>query len=81
MTRFAVIAGGGTSGHVLPALAIAEILVDAGHAKSEIAYFGARRGIETTIVPPTGFPHEFFDVVGLKREISVSACDKIDLRS
>lgn len=73
MTRFAVIAGGGTSGHVLPALAIAEILVDAGHAKSEIAYFGARRGIETTIVPPTGFPHEFFDVVGLKREISVSA--------
>lgn len=73
MTCFAVIAGGGTSGHVLPALAIAEALVDAGHATSEIVYFGARRGVETTLVPPTGFPHEFFDVVGLKREISVGA--------
>lgn len=73
MTCFAVIAGGGTSGHVLPALAIAEGLVDAGHELSSIVYFGARRGVETTLVPPTGLSHEFFDVVGLKRELSGSA--------
>jgi UDP-N-acetylglucosamine--N-acetylmuramyl-(pentapeptide) pyrophosphoryl-undecaprenol N-acetylglucosamine transferase len=73
MTCFAVVAGGGTSGHVLPALAIAEALVDAGHAVSDVVYFGALRGVETSLVPPTGFPHEFFDVVGLKREVSATA--------
>ena len=39
---FAVVTGGGTAGHVLPALAIAEALVDAGHEPSEIHYVGAR---------------------------------------
>ncbi len=73
MTCFAVIAGGGTSGHVLPALSIAESLMDAGHAVSDIVYFGAQRGIETVLVPPSGLPHEFFDVVGFKRELTFSA--------
>lgn len=73
MTVFAVIAGGGTSGHVLPALAVAESLVDAGHGRDEVCYVGARRGIETRLVPPTGFEAHFFDVVGLKRELSVRA--------
>ncbi|MGA0879432.1 MAG: UDP-N-acetylglucosamine--N-acetylmuramyl-(pentapeptide) pyrophosphoryl-undecaprenol N-acetylglucosamine transferase, partial [Ilumatobacteraceae bacterium] len=73
MTIFAVIAGGGTSGHVLPALAVAESLVDAGHDRSEVHYIGARRGIETRLVPPSGFIAHFFDVVGLKREVSAGA--------
>lgn len=73
MTRFAVIAGGGTAGHVLPALAIAESLVDHGHRPDEISYMGAQRGIETRLVPPTGFDHEFFDVVGLQRGFSLSS--------
>lgn len=64
---FAVVAGGGTSGHVLPALAIAEALVDAGHEPSEIHYIGARRGIETRLLLDTPFPHTFLDVVGLQR--------------
>jgi UDP-N-acetylglucosamine--N-acetylmuramyl-(pentapeptide) pyrophosphoryl-undecaprenol N-acetylglucosamine transferase len=67
MTRFAVIAGGGTAGHVLPALAIAEGLVDHGNSLDEILYLGAERGIETRLVPPTGIDHRFFDVVGLQR--------------
>lgn len=74
MTTFAVIAGGGTSGHVLPALAVAESLVDAGRSLEELEYFGARRGVETRLVPASGLRAEFFDVVGLKREFSVSAC-------
>ena len=48
---FAVVTGGGTAGHVLPALAIAEALVDAGHDPSEIHYVGAERGIETRLLP------------------------------
>lgn len=73
MTCFAVIAGGGTSGHVLPALAIAESLIDNGHETGEIVYFGARRGVERTLLPPSGLRHELFDVVGLKRELSFGA--------
>lgn len=67
MTVFAVIAGGGTSGHVLPALAIVEALVERGQDRAEILYMGARRGVETTLVPPTGTPAVFDDVIGLQR--------------
>ncbi|MET0143364.1 MAG: UDP-N-acetylglucosamine--N-acetylmuramyl-(pentapeptide) pyrophosphoryl-undecaprenol N-acetylglucosamine transferase [Ilumatobacteraceae bacterium] len=67
---FAVVTGGGTAGHVLPALAIAESLVDAGHDPTTIHYVGAARGIETRLVPATPFPHTFLDVVGLQRELN-----------
>jgi UDP-N-acetylglucosamine:LPS N-acetylglucosamine transferase len=61
------VTGGGTAGHVLPALAVAEALVDAGHAPEEIHYIGARRGIETRMLPETPFPAAFVDVVGFQR--------------
>jgi UDP-N-acetylglucosamine:LPS N-acetylglucosamine transferase len=64
---FAVVTGGGTAGHVLPALAIAEGLQDAGHDASSIYYVGARRGIETDLVPRSPYPHTFLDVVGFQR--------------
>ena len=67
MTVHAVVTGGGTSGHVLPALAVIEALVDRGHPLDTLRYFGAQRGVETRLVPPTGVPHTFFDVVGLQR--------------
>jgi len=70
-TAFAVITGGGTSGHVLPALAIADALVARGHRPDEIVYIGARRGIETRLLPPTPYPHHFLDVVGLQRRLTV----------
>ena len=71
-TCFAVVTGGGTSGHVLPALAIAEGLVAAGHEPATIHYIGAERGIETRLVPPTAFPHTFLDVIGLQRRLDRS---------
>jgi len=70
-TTFAVVTGGGSAGHVLPALAIAEALVDAGHEPGEIHYVGAARGLETTLLPATPFPHTFLDVVGLQREVNM----------
>lgn len=68
-----VVTGGGTSGHVLPAIAIAEALVDRGCRRDDVRYVGARRGVETRLVPPTGFPHTFFEVVGLRRSWSFGA--------
>ena len=67
---FAVVTGGGTSGHVLPALAIADALVEAGHAPSSIHYVGTMRGVETSLLPATPYPHTFLDVVGLQRSLS-----------
>lgn len=67
---FAVVTGGGTAGHVLPALSIAEALVAAGHDPGEIHYIGASRGMETRLLPDTEFAHTFFDVVGFQRSLS-----------
>jgi undecaprenyldiphospho-muramoylpentapeptide beta-N-acetylglucosaminyltransferase len=64
---FAVVTGGGTAGHVVPALAVAEGLVDHGHAVEEILYVGSERGMETRLVPPSGHPSTFLDVVGVQR--------------
>jgi len=69
---FAVIAGGGTAGHVLPALAVAEGLVALGHRPEEIHYVGALRGVETRMLPASGFPYTFFDVVGFQRRLTRS---------
>ena len=62
-----MVTGGGTAGHVLPALAVADALVVAGHDASEIHYVGCTRGIETELLPATPYPHTFFDVVGFQR--------------
>lgn len=69
-STFAVITGGGTAGHVLPALAIAETLVRRGHRPASIHYVGARRGIECRLLPDTPFPHTLLDVVGVQRSLS-----------
>jgi UDP-N-acetylglucosamine--N-acetylmuramyl-(pentapeptide) pyrophosphoryl-undecaprenol N-acetylglucosamine transferase len=59
-----VMAGGGTGGHVIPALAVAHELRSRGH---EPVFFGTRHGYESRLVPPAGFPIEWIDVGGLNR--------------
>ncbi len=68
---FAVVTGGGTSGHVLAALAVADALVARGHDRDTIHYAGATRGVERRLLPPTGYGYSLFDVVGLQRSLSV----------
>lgn len=67
---YAVVTGGGTSGHVLPAIAVAEGLVARGHDPATIHYWGCTRGIESRLVPETSFPARYFDVVGFQRSFS-----------
>jgi UDP-N-acetylglucosamine--N-acetylmuramyl-(pentapeptide) pyrophosphoryl-undecaprenol N-acetylglucosamine transferase len=59
-----LIAGGGTGGHVIPALAIARELRDSHGA--EVRFVGTARGLETKLVPEGGFPLELIHVGQLK---------------
>lgn len=60
-----MIAGGGTGGHIYPAIAIAREWL-ARDASRRVVFVGTERGLEKTIVPKAGFPLEFIDVGGLK---------------
>jgi len=59
-----IIAGGGTGGHVIPALAIAQQLKK--QFAAEVLFIGTARGIETRLVPQAGFPLELVQVGALK---------------
>ncbi len=59
-----LIAGGGTGGHIIPALAVARELV-ARHG-AEVLFVGTERGLESRLVPEAGFRLRFIDVGPLK---------------
>jgi undecaprenyldiphospho-muramoylpentapeptide beta-N-acetylglucosaminyltransferase len=69
---FAIVTGGGTAGHVLPALAIADALVGAGHRKDAIHYAGAERGIEARLVPAAGYPMTLMPLRGFERRLTLA---------
>src|SRR5882672_8458392 len=60
-----LIAGGGTGGHVFPALAIAQEWLSRGNER-EVVLVGTQRGIEMKLVPQAGLPLETLRVGGLK---------------
>jgi len=59
-----ILAGGGTGGHVIPALAIAQELRTRHSA--EIKFIGTARGLETRLVPAAGFELALIEVGALK---------------
>lgn len=67
---YALISGGGTGGHVFPALALAEELVARGHARDELRFVGAQRGLEATAVPAAGFVIDLLPGRGLERSLT-----------
>jgi UDP-N-acetylglucosamine--N-acetylmuramyl-(pentapeptide) pyrophosphoryl-undecaprenol N-acetylglucosamine transferase len=60
-----LIAGGGTGGHVFPALAIAREWMSRGKER-DVVLVGTQRGIEMKLVPQAGLPLETLRVAGLK---------------
>jgi UDP-N-acetylglucosamine--N-acetylmuramyl-(pentapeptide) pyrophosphoryl-undecaprenol N-acetylglucosamine transferase len=68
---FALIAGGGTAGHVQPAIAIARALAARGHPVASIELVGSERGIETRLVPAAGFELTTLPGRGFERRLSL----------
>ncbi len=63
--------GGGTGGHVYPALAIAE-MIKTNCPDSEIAFVGTERGIENRLVPAEGYQLYHIQIQGIRRSLSLS---------
>ena len=59
-----VLSGGGTAGHINPALALAEILIERGH---EVFYAGTPQGVEARLVKEANLPFKPFEAKGFNR--------------
>ena len=66
-----LVTGGGTGGHVNPAIAIANSIRD-NIPGSEIAFVGTKRGIENKLVPKEGYPLYHIEIQGIRRSLSPS---------
>jgi undecaprenyldiphospho-muramoylpentapeptide beta-N-acetylglucosaminyltransferase len=69
---FAVLAGGGTGGHVYPALSLAQELVARGRAPESIRFVGTKRGPEGRVVPEAGFGIDLLPGRGLQRKLTLT---------
>ena len=66
MTNKIIIAGGGTGGHIFPAIAIANAILKQG-PQTEILFVGAKGKMEMEKIPQAGFKIEGLDIAGFNR--------------
>ncbi len=66
-----VIAGGGTAGHLLPGIAIADALVAQGHDVANIHFVGGDRGVERELVPAAGYSVTELPGRGIQRRLTL----------
>lgn len=62
-------AGGGTAGHINPALAIANRVREL-YSDTEVHFVGTKEGLEAGLIPHSGFPIDFIKVHGFERKLS-----------
>ena len=67
-----IISGGGTGGHIYPAIAIAKKILEISK-DSEILFVGAKGRMEMEKVPEEGFEIVGLNVVGIQRSMSINA--------
>src|SRR3970040_2155994 len=65
-----MLAGGGTGGHLFPALAIADEL-KRRRPEVEIVFIGTKRGLEARVVPERGYKILFLEVRGFRRSLDL----------
>lgn len=63
-------AGGGTAGHINPALAIAGT-VHQHNPKAQLLYVGAKGGMESRLVPEAGYPFREITISGFQRKLTL----------
>lgn len=64
-----VLSGGGTGGHIYPALAIAKQCA-AEYPGTEFLYIGGQKGLESSLVPKENIPFEAINITGFRRKLS-----------
>lgn len=74
-----LLTGGGTGGHIYPALAVARRLQEMD-SEIELLYVGTKRGLESTIVPREDLPFKSIEIEGFKRKLDFEGI-KYNLRS
>lgn len=65
-----LLAGGGTAGHINPALAIADYAVRMDKS-TEILFIGTKKGMESTLVPKAGYKIRYIKVEGLSKKLTL----------
>ena len=65
-----MISGGGTGGHIYPALALIDAL-KAHDPEAQVQFVGTHRGLESRIVPERGIDFKTIKIQGFKRSLSL----------
>lgn len=65
-----VLSGGGTGGHIYPAIAIAD-KIKKEHPEAQILFIGTKNGLESQLVPKAGYEIKTITVQGFQRKISI----------
>lgn len=73
-----VVTGGGTGGHIYPALSIADRLMEK-YPDSQVLYIGAKDGLEEKIVPEYGYDFKSIEVKGFMRKINLENIKRLML--
>ena len=63
MRRRIVIMAGGTGGHVFPALAVADSLLEKGW---QVSWLGTQKGLESRVIPENGIEIDWLSVAGVR---------------
>ncbi len=67
-----LLSGGGTAGHINPAVAIASY-AKSKDLNNEVLFIGTKKGLESTLVPMENYDIKYINVDGLKKEISLKS--------